>query len=79
MPPQTVLLAGATGMLGARIAEHLLDADGVAVRLLVRQRALDDLENGSKSTHSSRAAPRSSSATSQIRRRLMLPPAASTS
>lgn len=44
MPAQTVLLAGATGMLGVRIAEHLLDADGVAVRLLVRQRTLDDPE-----------------------------------
>ena len=41
MPPQTALLAGATGMLGARISEHLLDAEGVAVRLLVRQRPLD--------------------------------------
>lgn len=44
MPAQTVLLAGATGMLGARIAERLLDADGVAVRLLVRPRRLDGPE-----------------------------------
>lgn len=32
----TVLVAGATGMLGSRIASNLLDQDGVAVRLLVR-------------------------------------------
>jgi uncharacterized protein YbjT (DUF2867 family) len=44
MSPQTVLLAGATGMLGARIAEHLLDADDVVLRLLVRQATLDDPE-----------------------------------
>lgn len=35
---QTVLLAGATGMLGARIAHHLLDAPDAHVRLLVRAR-----------------------------------------
>ncbi len=34
--PQTVLVAGATGMLGSRIAFHLLGADGTSVRLLVR-------------------------------------------
>lgn len=32
----TVLVGGATGMLGHRIAAHLLDQDGVAVRLMVR-------------------------------------------
>ena len=38
----TVLLAGATGMLGARIAHHLLAAEGVTLRLLVRTTALTD-------------------------------------
>ena len=33
---QTVLLAGSTGMLGGRIAHHLLDAPATALRLLVR-------------------------------------------
>ena len=33
---QTVLLAGATGMLGSQIARHLLDQPGARVRLLVR-------------------------------------------
>jgi uncharacterized protein YbjT (DUF2867 family) len=33
---QTVLLAGATGMLGSRIAHHLLEQPEVRVRLLVR-------------------------------------------
>jgi uncharacterized protein YbjT (DUF2867 family) len=42
MPRQTVLLAGATCMLGARIAEHLLDSDDVSLKLLVRQGALED-------------------------------------
>ena len=42
MSTQTILLAGSTGMLGARIAEHLLDADGVDLRLLVRSTTLDD-------------------------------------
>ncbi len=35
----TVLLAGATGMLGNRIAAHLLDQPDVAVRLLLRATA----------------------------------------
>ena len=39
---QVVLLAGATGMLGARIGTHLLRQPGVALRLLVRPSALDD-------------------------------------
>ena len=33
---QTILLAGATGMLGGRIADHLLDTPGARLRLLVR-------------------------------------------
>ena len=32
----TILVAGATGTLGRRIVHHLLDADGIDVRLLVR-------------------------------------------
>jgi NmrA-like family len=42
VPTQTVLLVGATGMLGARIAEHLLEADDARLQLLVRRAALDD-------------------------------------
>ena len=42
MKSNTVLLAGATGMLGARIADHLLEDEGVALRLLVRPAALAD-------------------------------------
>lgn len=38
----TVLVAGPTGMLGHRIATHLLDQDGVDVRLLVRGGAPSD-------------------------------------
>lgn len=38
----TVLLAGATGMLGNRIAAHLLDQPDVALRLLRRQTARAD-------------------------------------
>jgi nucleoside-diphosphate-sugar epimerase len=33
---QTVLVAGATGMLGGRIAHHLLAEPDATVRLLVR-------------------------------------------
>jgi len=40
----TVLIAGATGMLGNLIAGHLLDQDGVQVRLLVRDSAGNDPE-----------------------------------
>ena len=42
MPSTTVLLAGATGMLGGRVARHLLDAEDVALRLLVRPAAPAD-------------------------------------
>lgn len=42
MSRQTVLLAGATGMVGARIAEHLLNSPDATVKLLVRQSTLDD-------------------------------------
>lgn len=38
----TVLIAGGTGMLGGLIAGHLLDQDGVDVRLLVRESATTD-------------------------------------
>lgn len=38
----TVLVAGATGMLGHRIADHLLQQPGVTVRLLVREPSLSD-------------------------------------
>lgn len=40
MTSNTVLLAGATGMLGARIAHHLLEDKDVALRLLVRSPSL---------------------------------------
>ena len=39
MRSNTVLLAGATGMLGGRIAHHLLETEGVTLRLLVRPTA----------------------------------------
>jgi uncharacterized protein YbjT (DUF2867 family) len=42
MRSNTVLLAGATGMLGARVAHRLLETGGVSLRLLVRPAALDD-------------------------------------
>ena len=42
MKSNTVLLAGATGMLGARIAHHLLETEDVALRLLVRPATLAD-------------------------------------
>ena len=38
----TVLLAGATGMLGERIAHHLLDQADVDVRLLMRAASQDE-------------------------------------
>lgn len=40
----TVLLAGATGMLGNRVAAHLLDQPDVALRLLLRQTARVDAD-----------------------------------
>jgi len=42
MPSQTVLLAGATGMLGARVAHHLLEGEDADLKLLVRPEALHD-------------------------------------
>ena len=42
MTSNTVLLAGSTGMLGARIAHHLLESEDVALRLLVRPAVLAD-------------------------------------
>ncbi len=42
MSSSTVLLAGATGMLGARIAYHLSETEGVALRMLVRPTTLAD-------------------------------------
>ena len=41
---QTVLLAGATGWLGSRIAVHLLDQPDVRLRLLLRPGTLDDAQ-----------------------------------
>lgn len=40
----TVLIAGATGMLGSLIAEHLLTEQDVTVRLLVRESARKDAD-----------------------------------
>jgi len=40
----TVLLAGATGMLGNRIAAHLLDQPDVSLRLLLRASARADAD-----------------------------------
>ena len=48
MSYSNVLLVGATGMLGARIAEHLLDRDGIDLRLLVRKEARSDPEKARK-------------------------------
>ncbi len=42
MPSTIVLLAGATGMLGGRIAHHLLEAQDVSPRLLIRSAVLAD-------------------------------------
>lgn len=39
---QTVLVAGATGMLGSKIAAELLRLPGVTVRLLARPETQDD-------------------------------------
>ena len=41
---QTILLAGATGMLGSRIAAHLLDLPGARLRLLARAPSDDRLK-----------------------------------
>ncbi len=40
--PQTVLVVGATGRLGSRVAHHLLQLPHTDVRLLVRPHALND-------------------------------------
>jgi nucleoside-diphosphate-sugar epimerase len=41
---KTVLIAGATGMLGSSIATHLLDQNDVTVRLLVRSTVQHDVD-----------------------------------
>ena len=45
MNTQTTLLVGATGMLGSRIARHLLDGADTRVRLMLRAGAADDAKN----------------------------------
>lgn len=45
MKTQTTLLVGATGMLGSRIARHLLDGANTRVRLMLRAGATDDAKN----------------------------------
>ena len=42
---QTILLVGATGMLGGRIAAHLAEDVGARLRLLVRDASSDKLAN----------------------------------
>lgn len=42
MKSQTILLVGASGMLGSRIAHHLLDQPAARVRLMLRTGATDD-------------------------------------
>lgn len=42
MTNHTVLLAGATGMFGSRIAHHMLDADDVRLKALIRPDAFND-------------------------------------
>ena len=44
----TVLIAGGTGMLGGLITEHLLEQDGVEVRLLVRRSARNDPDKAAR-------------------------------
>ena len=43
---QTVLVAGGTGMLGGRIAAHLLEEPGIQLRLLLRPGTLQDPTKG---------------------------------
>lgn len=45
MKTQTVLLVGATGMLGGRIASHLLDRPDTRLRLMQRAGAADEAKN----------------------------------
>lgn len=45
MNNQTTLLVGASGMLGSRIARHLLDRPETRVRLMLRAGAIDDAKN----------------------------------
>ncbi len=45
MKTQTILLVGASGMLGSRIARHLLDQPDTRVRLMLRAGATDDTKN----------------------------------
>ena len=45
---QTVLLVGATGMFGSRVAHYLLEQPGTHLRLLVRNPETSDKQNGLK-------------------------------
>jgi len=45
MKTQTILVVGASGMLGSRIARHLLDGADTRVRLMLRAGATDDAKN----------------------------------
>ncbi len=45
MKTQTTLLVGASGMLGSRIARHLLDRADTRLRLMLRAGAADDAKN----------------------------------
>lgn len=45
MKTQTILLVGASGMLGSRIARHLIDQPETRVRLMLRAGATDDVKN----------------------------------
>ena len=54
----TVLLAGATGMFGSRVADHLLDQVDVSLRLLLRTAPTDGAGRPGPSTHSWPAARR---------------------
>lgn len=45
MKTQTVLLVGASGMLGSRIARHLINQPHARVRLMMRAGAADEAKN----------------------------------